>query len=127
VLQLLDVLFTILHTAIVFANVLLWIPRRTRRWHLGIVALTAFSWCLLGPVFGHGLGYCVLTDWHWDIKRARGEQGLPSSFITYLFGLVGVDAARWANSVTLATFATVASLSGALNLRDFLKAKRQAR
>ncbi len=44
--------------------------------------MTLFSWVVLG--FWKGFGYCILTDWHWDIKRDLGEQDLPHSFITYL-------------------------------------------
>jgi hypothetical protein len=25
------------------------------------------------------IGYCLSTDWHWQVKRARGETGLPNS------------------------------------------------
>lgn len=31
---------------------------------------------------GH-IGYCPLTDWHWDVKRELGEANLPASFIKY--------------------------------------------
>lgn len=32
-----------------------------------------------------GWGYCFLTDVHWDIKRALGEENLPASFVSYIF------------------------------------------
>jgi hypothetical protein len=65
----------------VLGNLLLWIPRRTLRLHLGLVLCTTASWLGLGAF--HGLGYCFLTDWHWRIKRALGETNLPGSFIEY--------------------------------------------
>lgn len=52
-----------------------------RKWHLLLVALTLFSWLVLG--FWYGFGYCFLTDWHWQIKYKLGETGLPASFIKY--------------------------------------------
>ena len=56
--------------------------RRTRRAHLALVSVTLFSWIFLG--FKYGLGYCFLTDWHWQILEAQGETGLPGSYITYV-------------------------------------------
>ncbi len=41
-----------------------------------------FSWFILG--IEYGLGYCFLTDWHWQIKYEAGYTDLPSSFITYI-------------------------------------------
>jgi hypothetical protein len=43
--------------------------------------LTASSWLVLG--YFYGLGYCFLTDWHWQVKRALGVRRLPGSFIKY--------------------------------------------
>src|SRR5262249_56219971 len=31
----------------------------------------------------YGIGYCPSTDWHWQVKRARGETGLPNSYVKY--------------------------------------------
>jgi hypothetical protein len=50
--------------------------------HLWVVIATVFSWLGLGLF--KGLGYCFLTDWHWDIKRSLGETNLPNSFIKYI-------------------------------------------
>lgn len=40
------------------------------------------SWLILG--IWYGLGYCFLTDWHWQVKRQLGQMNLPNSFITFL-------------------------------------------
>lgn len=80
-LDVLDGLLTVLHTAVVLGFVLLWIPRSARRLHRWLVALTALSW--LGFGLFHGIGYCFLTDWQWRVKRARGIVRLPSSFLQY--------------------------------------------
>lgn len=114
-----DVLITLFHATLVLANLLLWIPRRTRRWHLAIVSITAGSWFALGPALGRGWGYCLLTDWHWQLKRQIGQRELPSSFVTYLFGLVGIDASAWAPTLTAVAFVLVASVSLVLNLREY--------
>jgi hypothetical protein len=76
-----DVLLTIVHIALTLFNLTGWIWKRTRKLHLVTLALTVLSWVVLG--FWYGWGYCVLTDWHWQIKEQLGERNLPASFIKY--------------------------------------------
>lgn len=78
---LLDYVFVVFHAGLVLFNLLGWAWRRTRRLHLAVISLTLFSWFGLGLVFGWG--YCPLTDWHWRVKRALGETGLPASYVKY--------------------------------------------
>jgi hypothetical protein len=80
-LHLLDIFFTILHLIIIGFNLLGWIWKRTRKLHLVCVAITATCWFILGIWLG--IGYCPITDWHWQIKDKLGEQNLPGSFIGY--------------------------------------------
>ena len=77
-----------LHLAFTVFIVLGWIPRVTRRVHRWCVAITATCWLGVGVVVGR-IGYCPMVDWHWQIKRLRGESELPSSFITYIAHQVG--------------------------------------
>jgi hypothetical protein len=77
-----DLTLHVLHIGVILINLLGWIPRRTRvlqRWAIG---LTLLSWLALSPWFG--LGYCFLTDWHWQVLRARGRMALPSSYTELL-------------------------------------------
>ncbi len=60
-----------------------WIWSGTRKIHLYVLGATLFSWLVLGVKYG--LGYCFLTDWHWNIKYRLGQTDLPYSFIKYLF------------------------------------------
>lgn len=76
-----DILFTFLHLAIIRFNLLGWIWPFTRKLHLMVVGTTLASWLILG--IWYGLGYCPLTDWHWQVKKRLGEQNLPNSFIKY--------------------------------------------
>ena len=78
-----DVIFFILHIIIILFNLLGWLWKKTLRLHLIIILLTAISWFVLG--IWYGLGYCFLTDWHWQIKAKLGETNLPNSFINYFF------------------------------------------
>jgi hypothetical protein len=78
----LDIFLTIAHIAVTLFNLTGWIWKRTRKAHLLVLSLTLLSWLLLG--FWYGWGYCVLTDWHWEVKEKLGEKNLPASFIKYL-------------------------------------------
>ncbi|HEX3597809.1 MAG TPA: DUF2784 family protein [Polyangiaceae bacterium] len=83
----LDWFLTALHVGIVLAFVFLWIPKSTALWHGRLVALVAFSWLVIGLLEG-SIGYCVLTDLHWRVKRARGITHLPGSFLKYVVDYV---------------------------------------
>jgi len=118
-LQVLDFLLFVTHCIIISFNLTGWIWKCTRRWHLVSVGLTVFSW--LGMGMWYGLGYCVLTDWHWQVKRELGEVHLPNSFLVYLFndimGLgLGMDFIDMGAGISLAT---VVVLSVVLNFRDY--------
>ena len=79
-----------LHIAIILFNLFGWVVPRWRKAHLWVVGFTLFSWIILGIWFG--FGYCILTDFEWEIKRQLGETGLPNSFIAYLTNTVfGLD------------------------------------
>ena len=80
-LRLLDLLFVLFHSGLVLFNLIGWAFSKTRRLHLIIISLTVSSWLGLGYFFG--LGYCPSTDWHWEVKRALGEQRLPASWMKY--------------------------------------------
>ena len=79
----LDYFFIVFHSCLIVFNLFGWIWKITRKPHLIILAATLFSWLILGMKYG--LGYCFLTDWHWEIKMKLGETNLPNSFVKYFF------------------------------------------
>lgn len=81
-LQFLDLFFLTFHTTWMLFNLFGWIHRRTRRWHLLTLSLTLLSWVGMG--YWYGWGYCICTDWHWQVLRELGERDLPYSYISYL-------------------------------------------
>ena len=87
--QFLDIFFTVFHTCLILFNLFGWIWKKTLRLNLICLLLTAGSWVLLGIFYG--LGYCPLTDWHFNILERLGHTDLPSSYISFLisrlFGL----------------------------------------
>jgi hypothetical protein len=122
-LRLLDILLTFTHLLVIGFNLLGWIWKRTRRLHLYLVVITAFSWLVLG--LRYGMGYCFLTDWQWRIKERLGETNLPNSFITYY--LQKITGKTFSNSLVdntvAATFGIAALLSVILNFFDRKRAK----
>jgi hypothetical protein len=119
-LQFLNIAFLVLHTSWVLFVCLGWIWKRTRWWHLVAVGLTAVSWFGLG--IWHGWGYCLCTDWHWQI---RDEMGYPRdhSYIHYLIlEITGIHLPPdSADAATGAVFVVASLLTIALNARDFRK------
>ena len=89
-LRLLDLFFLIFHTILIFFNLFAWIFRKTRKLNLIILTLTGASWFILGIFYG--IGYCPLTDWHFNILKKLGHTNLPNSYIKYLADrLTGLD------------------------------------
>ncbi len=116
--HMLDALFIALHTLLVGFNLIGWAWRRARRLHLITITATLLSWFGLGVVYGWG--YCPLTDWHWQVKRALGETGLPASCVEYyLDRLTGFDwSPATVDAVVVGSALAALLLSMALNLRD---------
>ena len=80
----LNIFFDILHSGVLVFVVIGWIPPSWRKWHRIFLAVVLFSWLVVGTALGT-IGYCFLTDWHWDVKRELGETRLPSSYTQYIF------------------------------------------
>ncbi len=79
----LDIFFTVFHSLLVLFILFGWIWKKTRRLNLVCILLTAASWLLLGIFYG--LGYCPLTDWHFNILQKLGYADLPNSYLSFLF------------------------------------------
>ncbi|MCY3679565.1 MAG: DUF2784 domain-containing protein [Gemmatimonadetes bacterium] len=116
--RLYDLVFVAFHTALIVFNMAGWAWRRTRRFHLLTISATLLSWFGLG--IAYGWGYCPLTDWHWQVKRALGETGLPASWVKYyLDQLTGVAwNAGLVDGLVIGVALAALVLSVGLNLRD---------
>lgn len=87
----LNYFLTFFHSAVVLFVLFGWISKFTRKAHLITLALILISWLGIGLYKGV-IGYCPLTDWHWDIKRELGERNIPSSFTEYMLEkITGMD------------------------------------
>lgn len=81
-LSLLDQLFFAVHTLLIGFNMVGWAWRRTRTLHLVTFGLTAFSWIILGAYYGWG--YCLCTDWHFQIRQQLGYVDPETSYVQLL-------------------------------------------
>lgn len=79
---LLDWLFMVLHPALILFNLIGWLWMKTRKTNLILLLVTGSSWFILG--IWKGIGYCPLTDWHFEVLRKLGAEDLPHSYIKYL-------------------------------------------
>jgi hypothetical protein len=116
--RLLDWFFMVLHPAIIAFNLFGWISKRTRKANLILLLFTGASWFVLG--LWKGIGYCPLTDWHFDVLRKLGESNLPYSYIAYLMdrilGWRPSDQATDVLTVTLFAFALI--FSAFVNIKE---------
>jgi hypothetical protein len=120
-LKLIDFFFIAFHTLLIIFNLFGWIFRKSRKLNLITLSLTGISWFVLGIFYG--LGYCPLTEWHFQILKKMGQTGLPDSYIKYLADrLSGLDFnPRFINTITLVSFLAAFSISIYLNTRDYIK------
>ena len=123
-LQFLDYFFLVFHTSFSIFNMTGWIWKKTRRYHLATILLTASSWFILG--IRYGWGYCFCTDWHWKVREAIGRPIMSDSYIHFLIlEITGINLQPdLVDTVTLAVFAFCAAMSILLNLRDLVKWRR---
>jgi len=117
--EVLNIGFFIFHSAFILFNLFGWIWKRTRRWNLATLLLTAFSWFILG--IWYGIGYCPCTDWHWIVLQKLGYTHLPNSYIAFLVqALTGLDfKASTVNAWTAILFFAALVLSFYANFRTF--------
>jgi hypothetical protein len=116
-----DLFFLIFHTILTLFNLTGWIWKKTRRINLITLLLTGASWFILGLFYG--IGYCPLTEWHFQILRKLGESNLPYSYIDYLIErLTGIDFnAQLVDTATGVGFFLALIISFILNIKDYRK------
>lgn len=122
--HILDIFFVVFHSSLVIFNLFGWIWKKTRVWNLITLLLTGASWLFLGLIVGT-LGYCPLTDWHFNILTKLGVTDLPNSYMKYLTDrITGLDFnAALVDKITLYTFLGALIISLYLNIKEFRKSK----
>lgn len=83
----LNIFLHIIHSTMVWFVLLGVFFKRLIPLHFTIITLIWISWIGLGIKMKH-LGYCILTDWHWQVKYRLAETDLPASYITYMLQML---------------------------------------
>lgn len=122
-----DYFYHFIHLGIVLINCFGWVFKRTRKIHLLVFGVTNVSWFVIG--YFYGIGYCFLTDWHWDVKTKLGETDLPNSYITYMLNNVfGLNVAvKTVNDLILYVYLFILVMTIVLNGRDFYQKRMYAK
>ncbi|MCX7848429.1 MAG: DUF2784 domain-containing protein [bacterium] len=120
-LQAADIFFLIFHGVLTAFNALGWAWRGTRRWHLVTMALTGLSWVGLG--YWYGWGFCICTEWHWQVREALGRPIPFDSYISFLlYEITGCAFdEKLVSRATLAVYVGSWVLTIWLNVRDWRK------
>lgn len=115
----LDYFFLVFHSVYTLFNMFGWILQKTRLIHLVTSLLTLFSWLIMG--IWYGLGYCFLTDLHWDVRTELGKPPNSSSYIHFLiWETTGLDLPPpLVDKGTVIVFSVCFLLSIYLNLRGY--------
>ncbi|HNW99464.1 MAG TPA: DUF2784 domain-containing protein [Bacteroidales bacterium] len=115
----LDWFFLIFHAIVTLFNLFGWVWKKTRKANLILLMLTGLSWFVLGIFYG--IGYCPLTDWHWQVLHKLGKYDLPYSYIKYLiWRLTSFNPdATIIEYATAICFIVALIISVALNIRDY--------
>ncbi len=114
----LDWFFIAFHSTIILFNLFGWFWKRTRKANLVLLLLTGGSWFILG--IWKGIGYCPLTDWHFDVLKKLGVENLPYSYIKYFIDRIfGWDMTEKAAETFTAIFYFLALFcSSVVNIRS---------
>lgn len=120
--RILDIFFVIFHSSLIIFNLFGWIWKKTRLANLITLAITGSSWLFIGLIVGM-LGYCPLTDWHFNILYKLGKTDLPTSYIKYLADrLTGLDIDQTlVDNATLFGFIIALAISLLINFIDCRK------
>lgn len=120
--HLLDIFFIIFHSSLIIFNLFGWIWKRTQKFNLIALSITGASWLLLGILVG-SLGYCPLTEWHFNVLNKLGETDIPNSYIKYLADrLTGLDFdPSLVDNVTLFAFLIALAISLFVNIRSYIR------
>ena len=124
---LLDWAFLWLHALLILFNMVGWAWKRTRLLHLITFGATAFSWFVLGAFYGWG--YCLCTDWHFQVRRQLGYADPYTSYVQLLFEeLLGIPISRpVADVIAGAVFAFILIATCVVWIRDWRRGRARRR
>ena len=101
-----------LHLAIVLGVGIGWLFCETRLPTLALQAAILFSWFALGPLSGNRLGFCLVTDVQWRLRRRLGLPERADGYVKHLLDMItgrDLDAALVDKWTMRALFACLAA------------------
>ena len=124
--KIIDIFFLVFHSSIVVFNLFGWIWKRTLKLNLITLLLTGGSWFILGIFYG--IGYCPLTDWHFQVLRKLGKYDLPNSYMKYLGDrITGLNFnANLVDTLTMVCFLLALFVSLFLNGRNWYRKRMKS-
>ena len=122
-----DYFFIVFHLALIIFNIFGWMWKKTRRANLILLVLTGGSWFILGLFYG--IGYCPLTDWHWQVLAKLGQMPAETSYMQYLMArVIGIHfSSGLVDMATLTIYFVALSLSMSLNIKDWRRSSDRVR
>ena len=120
-LHFLDYFSLVFHSLFTLFNMFGWIWKKTRKIHLVTMLLTLASWFILG--IWYGWGFCLCTDWHWQVREALKNPIESYSYIHFLIHQisgVNMDPAFVDNTVLVVMFICFV-LTCTMNFLDYRK------
>ena len=82
-LQFLNFFLDFFHLSLMLLILFAWLIPCLRKMHLIVALLIGFTWLIF--LQSKGIGYCILTDWHWQILMKLGKTNLPETYGQYLY------------------------------------------
>jgi hypothetical protein len=121
----LDYFFICFHFSLILFNLFGWIWKRSRKMNLLFLMLTAVSWFGLGIFYG--IGFCPLTEWHWQVMAKLGSRPQETSYLQMLVRrLSGVRLdSSLVDAITLYCFFAAIGVSAIINARDWRRKMKQ--
>lgn len=116
-LRILNFFLHAMHLAIVLGVAIGWLFCETRLATLVLQAAILFSWFALGPLSGNRMGFCLVTDIQWRLRRRLGLPERAGGYVKHLLDMVtgrDLDAALVDKWTMRAFFACLAANLGAL-------------
>jgi hypothetical protein len=77
-----------LHLGIVLGVGIGWLFCETRLPALALQAAILFSWFALGPLSGNRLGFCLVTDIQWRLRRRLGLPERAGGYVKHLLDIL---------------------------------------
>lgn len=122
-LEFLNIALFIAHNALIMMNMFGWAFRRTQVIHLCTLLATLFSWFVMGA--WRGFGYCLCTDWHFQIRNQMGIHEGETSYTQLLLNQIPTVTVtrQFADQLTLSIMVLILIATSVVWTKRFRRSK----